>query len=112
MDVHPVTHTHTYTQTNKHQNSLLYIHIGTPYCDATGAAFEDNVFRYTLLSLAACEAPLCLNMYVCQCTCSTHIIHNNVPPQWGGSAWCLYALLVYVLLVYALLVYALLVYVL
>lgn len=35
---------------------------GTPYCDATGAAFEDNVFRYTLLSLAACEAPLCLNI--------------------------------------------------
>jgi len=32
---------------------------GTPYGDATGA-FGDNMFRFTLLSHAACEAPLVL----------------------------------------------------
>ena len=32
---------------------------GNPYADEHGA-FGDNVFRYTLLSMAACEAPLLL----------------------------------------------------
>ena len=33
---------------------------GTPYCDTGGTAFGDNQFRFALLSLAACEAPLIL----------------------------------------------------
>ena len=47
---------------------VLYVHMstrcnaciaGNPYADEHGA-FGDNVFRYTLLSMAACEAPLVL----------------------------------------------------
>ena len=34
---------------------------GNPYADEHGA-FGDNVFRYTLLSMAACEAPLQLHI--------------------------------------------------
>ena len=32
---------------------------GNPYADESGA-FGDNVFRFSLLSMAACEAPLIL----------------------------------------------------
>ena len=38
----------------------MFNRAGTPYCDASGAAFGDNQFRFALLSLAACEAPLIL----------------------------------------------------
>ena len=34
---------------------------GNPYADENGA-FGDNQFRYALLSLAACEAPLQLHV--------------------------------------------------
>ena len=34
---------------------------GNPYADEHGA-FGDNVFRYSLLSMAACEAPLQLHI--------------------------------------------------
>lgn len=37
----------------------VYHRAGNPYADEHGA-FGDNVFRYTLLSMAACEAPLVL----------------------------------------------------
>eukprot|EP00891_Asterochloris_glomerata_P008981 jgi/Astpho2/8981/fgenesh1_pm.00133_%23_25_t len=40
---------------------VVYQRKGNPYADEHGA-FGDNVFRYTLLSLAACEAPLQLNI--------------------------------------------------
>lgn len=33
--------------------------VGNPYADESGA-FGDNVFRFSLLSMAACEAPLVL----------------------------------------------------
>lgn len=37
------------------------MHAGNPYADQYGA-FGDNVFRFSLLSMAACEAPLQLNI--------------------------------------------------
>jgi len=48
-----------------HQNSVDFVFVdhpcyqraGNPYADENGA-FGDNQFRYTLLSMAACEAPL------------------------------------------------------
>ncbi|KAK9862858.1 hypothetical protein WJX84_002295 [Apatococcus fuscideae] len=39
----------------------VYHRKGNPYADEHGA-FGDNVFRYSLLSMAACEAPLQLNI--------------------------------------------------
>lgn len=40
---------------------ISYHRPGTPYGDVNGT-FGDNLFRYTLLSHAACEAPLVLNL--------------------------------------------------
>lgn len=34
---------------------------GTPYGSASGP-FKDNLFRFSLLAMAACEAPLVLNI--------------------------------------------------
>ncbi len=67
---------------------------GNPYADEHGA-FGDNVFRYTLLSLAACEAPLQLNIggyrqewldvlpaykWACLCFCACQL-----PPDLSNS---------------------------
>lgn len=52
---------------HQHKNNVDFVFVdhpvyhrpGNPYADEHGA-FGDNVFRYTLLSMAACEAPLVL----------------------------------------------------
>lgn len=65
---HPLTHSLTHppnqllTLTHLPHSLTHYfpaVSAGNPYADEHGA-FGDNVFRYTLLSMAACEAPLVL----------------------------------------------------
>ena len=61
------THITTYQQSDNYNASThnsactqsWLCNAGNPYADEHGA-FGDNVFRYTLLSMAACEAPLVL----------------------------------------------------
>jgi starch synthase len=45
----------------------LFHRPGSPYADPAGVPFHDNALRFAVLNMAACEAPLVLNVGGLRC---------------------------------------------